>query len=356
MKSAGEIAAALGSARRDGRSWRCLCPAHNDQTPSLSITEKGGKTLFKCRAGCDQGAVLAALRQRGLWAPNPIEADRGSQIVATYNYCDAEGALRYQVVRLAPKSFFQRRPNGAPDSFINNMDGVEPLPYRLPELIENRDSTVFICEGEKDVDIVADLGLIATCNHGGAGVGKWRPEISHWFVGRDVVILPDNDEVGHKHALDVAQKLESVASRVRILELPGLRHKGDVSDWRAAGGTRAQLEALAEDAPVFRPEAKQAPAPEQRSIRVTAGLLHQVADEGLAAMATAGVGFYQRDKKLVRVCLIKAKNCDGEDIFVPGVVPVSSAIIRRSLGQSARWEKSNAKGEVIQIDPPRDVV
>ena len=91
-------------------------------------------------------------------------------------------------------------------------------------------------------------------------------------------------------------------------------------------------------------------------IRVTAGLLHQVADEGLAVMASAGVSFYQRDKKLVRVCLIKAKNCDGEDLFVPGVVPVSSAIIRRSLGQSARWEKSNAKGEVIQIDPPRDVV
>ena len=73
-------------------------------------------------------------------------------------------------------------------------------------------------------------------------------------------------------------------------------------------------------------------------------------------MASAGIGFYQRDKKLVRVCLIRAKNCDGEDIFVPGVVPVSSAIIRRSLGQSAHWEKSSAKGEVIQIDPPRDVV
>jgi putative DNA primase/helicase len=153
------------------------------------------------------------------------------------------------VVKLAPKRFFQRRPNGAEDSFINNMVGVEPLPYRLPELIKNRDSTVFVCEGEKDADNVADLGLVATCNHGGAG--KWRPEISRWFVGRDVVILPDNDEAGHKHALDVAQKLERVASRVRILELPGLKHKGDVSDWRAAGGTRAQLEQLVASAPVF---------------------------------------------------------------------------------------------------------
>ena len=79
------------------------------------------------------------------------------------------------MVKLAPKRFFQRRPNGAEDSFINNMVGVEPLPYRLPELIKNRDSTVFVCEGEKDADNVVDLGLVATCNHGGAG--KWRPEI-----------------------------------------------------------------------------------------------------------------------------------------------------------------------------------
>jgi putative DNA primase/helicase len=111
------------------------------------------------------------------------------------------------VVRLAPKSFFQQR---AADSFINNMDRVGRLPYRLPDLIENRDSTVFICEGEKDVDNFADLGLVATCNHGGAG--KWKSEISHWLVGRDVVMLTDNDEVGRKHAIDGGQELSSVAS------------------------------------------------------------------------------------------------------------------------------------------------
>jgi putative DNA primase/helicase len=104
------------------------------------------------------------------------------------------------------------------------------------------------------------------------------------------------------------------------------------------------------------PDRKQAPSLGGRSIRVTNGFLHQAADEGLAAMAGAGIAFYQRDRKLVRVCLIKAKNADGDQILVPGVISVGPAIIRRALGQSARWEKSNAKGEVIQIDPPRDVV
>jgi putative DNA primase/helicase len=92
------------------------------------------------------------------------------------------------------------------------------------------------------------------------------------------------------------------------------------------------------------------------TIQVTAGHLHQAADAGLAAMARAGVAFYQRDKSLVRVCLVKAKNADGENIAVPGVVKVAPAILRRALGQSARWERFNSKGKLIRIDPPKDLV
>ena len=43
------------------------CPAHNDRNPSLSITEKDGKTLFFCHAGCSQEAVFAALKDKGLF-------------------------------------------------------------------------------------------------------------------------------------------------------------------------------------------------------------------------------------------------------------------------------------------------
>lgn len=63
------IASALGG-HRAGNSWMARCPSHDDSTPSLSITEtRNGKLLVHCHAGCEQTAVIAALQDRGLWAP-----------------------------------------------------------------------------------------------------------------------------------------------------------------------------------------------------------------------------------------------------------------------------------------------
>jgi hypothetical protein len=66
--SAAEIARALGGARKSGADWMARCPAHDDRTPSLAITERDGRLLVHCFAGCEQSAVIAALRDRGLWA------------------------------------------------------------------------------------------------------------------------------------------------------------------------------------------------------------------------------------------------------------------------------------------------
>src|SRR5690606_11913344 len=111
--------------------------------------------------------------------------------------------------------------------------GDQPhLLYRLPELIAAPpDVPVFVCEGEKDAQRLADEGLIATT--GSCGAGKWREGFSEHLAGRDVVILPDNDDVGRKHAALVLRSVHPFARSVRIIELPGLPPKGDVSDWLA---------------------------------------------------------------------------------------------------------------------------
>lgn len=167
---------------------------------------------------------------------------------ATFDYRDEAGRVVYQVVRTAGKKFRQRRPD-AKGGWINNIRGVKRILYRLPELLgaAASGSAVYVPEGEKHCDALAALGLRATTNPGGAG--KWVADYSAYLRDQDVVVLPDCDDVGRKHADQVAASLQGVAKRVRILALPDLKHKGDVVDWLRAGGTATRLEELAAAAP-----------------------------------------------------------------------------------------------------------
>jgi len=243
---------------KTGGGWLALCPAHPDHNPSLSIdVGDDGRVLLKCMAGCDTEAILKAA---GLTWPDlfPDGQRPQPQIVATYDYHDANGTLVFQVVRKRPKAFTQRRPNGA-GGWIWNLTGVERVLYRLPELLAaDPRQTVFIAEGEKSADAVAGLGLTATTNPQGAG--KWRASYNRWLKDRAVVILADNDPEGRKHAQEVAQALDGVASRVTTLELPNLPAKGDVCDWLANGGTAAELLRLANEAPAWIPDGESTPA------------------------------------------------------------------------------------------------
>src|SRR5882672_7763875 len=113
-----------------------------------------------------------------------------SRIVKTYDYRDERGELLFQAVRYEPKEFRQRRPDGN-GGWIDNLQGVRRVLYRLPELIHSDlKQFVYVCEGEKDCDNLAAIGLTATTSPMGAE--KWRPEYSEHLRGRYVVILPDN--------------------------------------------------------------------------------------------------------------------------------------------------------------------
>lgn len=195
--------------------------------------------------------------EREVRGGNGPEAQR--EIEATYDYHDADGRVVYQVVRSvfrAPdgaylktaegkrqKTFAQRRPDGA-GGWQWGVKGVTLVPYRLPDLAEAiaEDRTVWVCEGEKAADAVRKLGMAATTNAQGAG--KWPEHFREHFAGARVVILPDNDEAGRKHADQVGTNLADVAASVMVLELPDLPPKGDVVDWIAEGGTAGELAEL----------------------------------------------------------------------------------------------------------------
>jgi len=113
---------------------------------------------------------------------------------------------------------------------------------------------VFVCEGEKDADRVAALDHCATT----VACGDWTDDCVNALAGRDVLILEDNDDAGRKKALEAAQALHGQAKSVRIVRLPGLPEKGDVSDWLDADQRNAdKLADVCFDAPLWTP----APAP-----------------------------------------------------------------------------------------------
>ena len=58
------------------------------------------------------------------------------------------------------------------------------------------------------------------------------------------MFVPDNDDAGRGHVLKAAEMLDGVAKSIKVLELPDLPEKGDLSDWIDAGGTREQFDRL----------------------------------------------------------------------------------------------------------------
>lgn len=201
------------------------------------ITTRSGQLIWLENNGFkEQQSKLAPVKPKVV--PKP-------KIDTTYAYVDEKGRLLFEVVRFEPKDFRQRKPDGK-GGWIWSVKDVRQVPFHLPQLLDAPpDQSVFIVEGEKDVLRLESLGLVATCNAGGAG--KWPDALNEHFVGRRVVILADNDEPGRKHASKVAAAL-NLTIHTGVLCLPDLPPKGDVSDWLDAGGTAEQLLKLV-DAP-----------------------------------------------------------------------------------------------------------
>jgi hypothetical protein len=142
----------------------------------------------------EMARAVAGLRtQKHAAAPAP-DSDGAPRIVETYSYVSAYGEVVYEVVRMEPKSFRQRRPV-AGGGYTYSLGDVQPVLYRLPELLAFPDATVFFCEGEKDTDRLGSLGLTATTISGST---TWTPALAEPLRGRNVFVLSDNDGPGAK--------------------------------------------------------------------------------------------------------------------------------------------------------------
>ncbi|MHB1507974.1 MAG: hypothetical protein ACYCST_07140 [Acidimicrobiales bacterium] len=207
----------------------------------------------------------------------------GSGAYAVYPYHDEQGALLYEVVRRPPKWFVQRRPNGN-GGFIYDLDGIEPVLYRLPELLKGSAAgePVFLVEGEKDADRLAELGLVATTSSRGAGP-KWDERLAACFTGASVVyVIADNDPPGRKAARERAELVARKVSDVRlIMKLPSAGEDDgfDVSDFLDAGYDVARLWEIADAGDQVMPAEGATPPDAGESDRKGAGEASRIISE-----------------------------------------------------------------------------
>lgn len=219
------------------------CPAHEDKSPSLSVTAADDKVLFHCFAGCTTESVCAAIgiTMADLYyeekeaRTEPPRAVR--KLVAKYDYTNEVGVVLYRKLRFEPKHFGWERvyPDGRTE---NSLGDVRRVPYRAMELNKSSEGDlVWIVEGEKDVDNLRAAGAAYVTSS-----KDWQPDWAEsFFIKRRVVIIRDNDKPGEKIAAAVTKALGSAPASVITIVLPGVVEGGDVSDWLRGGGTLTAL-------------------------------------------------------------------------------------------------------------------
>jgi len=211
--------------------------------------EAGGTFAHKLEGDCACG-----VRHDKTPPTAPTRTERGETVatgasrrVAEYVYRNAAGDPLFRVVRFEPKTFINERPD-ADGRWVAGRGEVEAVPYRLPELVTTAaDELVYLPEGEKDVEAIVARGGVATTFAGGASTSPTAAQLAP-FRGKQVVVLPDNDEPGRRHAGKLARALRGIAASVTVVALPDLHAKGDVSDWFAAGGSITALRELVDTA------------------------------------------------------------------------------------------------------------
>lgn len=265
---AGDVLEALGiTYKRQGRHY--IFSLRDERTPSAKMLIENGYTtdfgdgwngsmftLWERVRGVDfktalkEIAAIAGVSEEGVYTPktpDPAPSLNGSaktpRPTATYEYTDEEGTVLYRHVRVEPgyngkpKSFVWQRPDGKGGWIDGLSPDIRRVPYSLPDILMGirEEGRVFIAEGEKDVHTLQDWGFPATSSK------DWQPEFDAIFKGAEVIVLRDNDDAGRKAGTAIAERLKPTAKSIVVLDFPELHTGGDVTDWKAKGGTKDDL-------------------------------------------------------------------------------------------------------------------
>jgi RecA-family ATPase len=240
--SGGQILAPGPEHSRDDRS---LSVKLDPQAPDgFVVNSFSGDDPIKCRDYVRERLSMPSWQPRNRESPFQIR-DLGAPS-AVWQYSDAKGKLAGAVARYDGAAGKEIRPWRRHDDRWRIGGMLEPRPlYRLMQLIASQGPVLFV-EGEKTAEAAARLfpDCAVTTSAGGAQAARktdWSP-----LRRRDVVVWPDNDDPGRRHAAAVAELVgEAGAASVRVVDIPMNWPKGwDLADAPPAEVTREQIRAL----------------------------------------------------------------------------------------------------------------
>lgn len=225
------------------------CPGHQDRVQSFSFTEKNGTIVFKCFAQCNQTELFQKIKTKyeDTYGKEETKNYKSEEKTITktieYVYENEMGEPVLKVERIefsdGTKTFrqYHRADSG---NWEYGRAGKEFAPYNYKNWKDS--NVVAIFEGEKCAIVANDFGITSTCIPGGAGA--WVDNFAKYFEGKDVIIVPDNDEPGKAFAQTVFSSLATKSNPI-IVELPGLEAKEDIVEWIQKGNTIEEFVALA---------------------------------------------------------------------------------------------------------------
>lgn len=220
----------LRGVAKSGAGYRALCPAHDDTSPSLSVTEaEDGRVLLHCFKGCTLRGVLDALdlETRDLF-PKPVSGERG---VTEYHVRDDSGrkrAVHHRVDRGEKKVVWWETPEGEKglgtlkthNIPLWGSEAIGALPDNVP---------VVVAEGEKAAHALTRAGIPAVGTVTGAS-GTPSRHVLTVLGGRRVVLWPDNDKEGRSHMQRIGKQLLELEAEVSWFEWEDAPEKGDAAD------------------------------------------------------------------------------------------------------------------------------
>ncbi|HQJ40426.1 MAG TPA: CHC2 zinc finger domain-containing protein, partial [Exilispira sp.] len=253
-------------AKKIGKNYMALCPCHSDTDRSLSIFKgDNNKAVFHCFAGCKHSEIYNFLNENNNYIPtkeninipknniNIPKKERKYSLeflknnsTSLYVYTDENNKPVFLVRRY---STLQKTKNFAQYSFIDSstlklgLNNNKTFLYNLSDLISGikEGRAIFVVEGEKDVETLKKLNLIGTTSPMGGGRSKWKEHFNQYFKDARVIILPDNDLTGKEHAENIIKNLTGIAKEIKLINLPDLKEKGDITDWIQAGHDKKEL-------------------------------------------------------------------------------------------------------------------